>query len=152
MTYPHCDPRVLHAPLECEYCDKHSEWQELRVYWKINFTGHHEPDRTTCPSEIERPLSNINKWDGNVPQKDGRVNADAPMFEGKTVLHNKFTRHVEVLEADPLLECKSCNGTGSADSGASTPWGSPVYVRCECTYFDPKKSLLQKIREYLDIL
>lgn len=40
MRYPHCDPRILHKPGECEYCDKSPEWQELRKAWGIAFTGH----------------------------------------------------------------------------------------------------------------
>ncbi len=36
----HCDARVLHAPGECQYCDLHPEWQELRKAWGIAFTGH----------------------------------------------------------------------------------------------------------------
>jgi hypothetical protein len=38
--FPHCDQRVLHEPGECEYCDKHPAWQELREAWGIAFTGH----------------------------------------------------------------------------------------------------------------
>lgn len=38
--FPHCDARILHAPGECEYCDLHPEWQELRKMWGIAFTGH----------------------------------------------------------------------------------------------------------------
>ena len=38
--FPHCDARILHAPGECEYCDLHPEWQELRKVWGIAFTGH----------------------------------------------------------------------------------------------------------------
>lgn len=38
--YPHCDSRVLHAPGECEFCDTHPIWQELRRAWGIAFTGH----------------------------------------------------------------------------------------------------------------
>jgi hypothetical protein len=38
--FPHCDQRVLHAPGECEYCDRHPDWQALRKAWGIAFTGH----------------------------------------------------------------------------------------------------------------
>ena len=38
--FPHCDQRILHAPGECEHCDGHAEWQELRKAWGIAFTGH----------------------------------------------------------------------------------------------------------------
>ena len=46
-AYPHCDSRVLHAPSECDYCDGHPEWQELRKAWGIAFTGH--PPRAGLP-------------------------------------------------------------------------------------------------------
>jgi hypothetical protein len=45
--FPHCDSRILHAPSECEYCDRHPEWQELREAWGIAFTGH--PPRAGLP-------------------------------------------------------------------------------------------------------
>lgn len=32
--FPHCDQRVLHAPRECQYCDKHADWQALRAAWE----------------------------------------------------------------------------------------------------------------------
>ena len=67
MTYPHCDALVLHAPGECDYCDDHGEWQQLRVMWKINFTGKREDGFTICPSEARRDLATINEWAGNRP-------------------------------------------------------------------------------------
>lgn len=65
MTFPHCDPNVLHAPGECVYCDMHPDMQEARVAQGINFTGH-GPD----PATDVRPLEIINKWYGNVPRKE----------------------------------------------------------------------------------
>jgi len=38
--YPHKNPRILHAPGECTLCDRHPDWQELRIAWGIAFTGH----------------------------------------------------------------------------------------------------------------
>lgn len=70
MQYPHCDPRILHDPEdECEVCDQHPEWQELRKMWKINFTGKRVPDFIICPSELERPLDTINAWPNNRPYR-----------------------------------------------------------------------------------
>jgi len=63
--YPHCDMKVLHAPGECEYCDQHPDWQELRETWGVNFTGHSEEGKTQCPAERERDLNTINRWGGN---------------------------------------------------------------------------------------
>jgi hypothetical protein len=73
---------VLHAPGECEYCDAHPEWQELREAWGIAYTGHsyeimHEKDwegkdreriLVPCPAELERPLEVINEWSRNKPR------------------------------------------------------------------------------------
>ena len=64
--FPHCDQRILHAPGECQFCDLHSSWQELRVYWGIAFTGY-EPEGTElpCPADYARG-SNHKKWFGNL--------------------------------------------------------------------------------------
>ena len=71
-VYPHCDPRVLHAPGECQTCDEYAgDLQEIRKVWGINFTGHHEvqTDNGTsllpCPAEVARPLEVINAWGRN---------------------------------------------------------------------------------------
>lgn len=75
--FPHCDARILHAPGECEYCDLHPEWQELRTFWGIAFTGH-APETPTdapwlaqlpCPADFNRPAgssSDHQRWPGNV--------------------------------------------------------------------------------------
>ncbi len=66
MTYPHCDPRVLHAPGLCEFCDMHPEWQELRKTWGVAFTGDRSnPKAELCPAEKARPLETIEAWPGN---------------------------------------------------------------------------------------
>jgi hypothetical protein len=65
---PHCDQRVLHAPEDnCQVCNGHPEWQELRELWGINFTGHNDPDKLPCPAQTERSIKDINQWRGNVP-------------------------------------------------------------------------------------
>lgn len=63
---PHCDSAVLHAPGECQHCDRYSAWQRYRQVARIAFTGH-EPteDETMCPSEVRRPVEAINRWGGN---------------------------------------------------------------------------------------
>lgn len=67
--YPHCDPRVLHAPGECEICDEHcKEWQELRSTWGIAFTGH-EPRNGEFPDPATRARGNPHVWGGNRPWK-----------------------------------------------------------------------------------
>lgn len=67
---PHCDQAILHAPGECQYCDRHPDWQALRQLWGIAFTGHqprimqgwHE---IACPSDINRPGAAADRWPGN---------------------------------------------------------------------------------------
>ncbi len=66
--FPHCDPRILHAPEECEFCDMHPDWQVLRQYWGIAFTGY-EPEGTELPDPATHARGdNINKWHGNIAQ------------------------------------------------------------------------------------
>lgn len=70
LQAPHCDGRILHAPGECVYCDKHSDWQQLRELWGINFTGKTDPEKLQCPAEFRRSIDIINKWYGNIPRKE----------------------------------------------------------------------------------
>jgi hypothetical protein len=66
--FPHCDQAVLHAPGECEYCDGHPDWQALRGWWGIAFTGHTpEADQMPCPSDFRRGIGNAHRWGGNRP-------------------------------------------------------------------------------------
>lgn len=67
IRVPHCDQSVLHSPGECSYCDECSDWQKLRELWKINFTGHSDPDKAPCPSERLRPAYVAHRWVGNQP-------------------------------------------------------------------------------------
>jgi hypothetical protein len=76
--YPHCDQRILHAPGECDVCDKYAkDLQQLRKDWGINFTGHydtidnHGVVMLPCPAEVARPFSILNKWSGNTVKKPG---------------------------------------------------------------------------------
>jgi hypothetical protein len=70
VRYPHCDPRVLHAPKTCSVCDEYPEWQKLRQTWFINFTGENVEGYTLCPAEIHRPIQIINQWHGNRAAKE----------------------------------------------------------------------------------
>ena len=69
--FPHCDPRILHAPGECKYCDAHPDWQELRAMWNINFTNGTDPDKFMCPANVARGFAAPNKWHSNhaLPRK-----------------------------------------------------------------------------------
>lgn len=55
LTFPHKNPKVLHAPGQCEYCDMYSVWQSLRVRWGISFTGQEPTDTQPMgdPADIE---------------------------------------------------------------------------------------------------
>lgn len=76
-TFPHCDSAVLHAPGECEYCDRHPDWQALRLVWGIAFTGHAPTDvdptyaqagrQLPCPSDARRGIGQAHTWGGNRP-------------------------------------------------------------------------------------
>lgn len=63
--YPHCDSLVLHAPGECAFCDDYPEKQARRMYGRVNFTGHHDPNKSPCPAEARRSLDHIERWVGN---------------------------------------------------------------------------------------
>jgi hypothetical protein len=66
--FPHCDPRVLHGPNECEYCDMHPEWQLLRQTWGIAFTGY-EPEEKELPCPADFARGDTHKlWGGNIAQ------------------------------------------------------------------------------------
>lgn len=68
--FPHCDSKVLHAPGECQYCDKHPEWQQLRQVWGVAFTGYdYENDELPDPATYARGLDVVNHWPGNVAKK-----------------------------------------------------------------------------------
>jgi hypothetical protein len=67
MQFPHCDQRILHAPGECEFCDCHPDWQELRQFWGIAYTGYEpEEKELPCPAEYARGEA-VNYWPGNRP-------------------------------------------------------------------------------------
>ncbi|SRR6266550_995715 len=70
MRFPHCDQRILHASGECEFCDKHPHWQELRQAWGIAFTGY-EPEgkELPCPADHARG-DNHKLWPGNQSTKE----------------------------------------------------------------------------------
>jgi hypothetical protein len=79
QQFPHCDPRILHAPEDnCQFCNEHGDWQELRKAWGIAFTGHSFdkqgnplPDGNggvilPCPAQYNRGMASIDGWHGNV--------------------------------------------------------------------------------------
>jgi hypothetical protein len=92
--FPHCDERVLHAPSECEYCDRHPDWQALRDTWRVAFTGHPPAEgETACPSDATRGLAGAHVWGGNRPYVAGGV---VPSWWNTT-----GSLRVEELDAEP---------------------------------------------------
>lgn len=66
QQFPHCDQRILHGPGECAYCDRHSDWQALRLAWGIAFTGWEpEEKELPCPADYDRGDVH-SRWYGNV--------------------------------------------------------------------------------------
>lgn len=68
MPMAHCDQSILHAPGKCQYCDHYPEAQALREFWRINFTGEHNPDKAPCPSTYFRPDGIRDLWPGNTTE------------------------------------------------------------------------------------
>lgn len=79
--FPHCDPKVIHKPGDCTYCDQRSEWQELREAWGINFTGGTDPVKLTCPSELVRDVRSVHSWHGNRPTNVPVETSDRSLFD-----------------------------------------------------------------------
>lgn len=94
--FPHCDGGVLHAPGECEFCDHRKDLQGLREVWHINFTGHHDVDKTKCPAEKDRKLEDINLWSGN------RAKPKAPQW-ARALVDQLFARPITPDDAAELL-------------------------------------------------
>lgn len=72
-VYPHCDSLILHSPGSCEFCDRHPEWQSLRIDQGIAFSNDPEDavnsfDLIPCPSTIRRSAEVRDLWYGNVPK------------------------------------------------------------------------------------
>lgn len=67
---PHCDPRVLHAPGECVYCDHYPDWQNYRQVAHIAFTNHPAEDgQGPCPADAVRGVGGAHVWGGNRPRR-----------------------------------------------------------------------------------
>jgi hypothetical protein len=68
--FPHCDSLVLHAPGRCKYCDMYPDMQSKRIRERIDFTDQHVTGNSRCPSELRRPVEQIERWPGNWPIAD----------------------------------------------------------------------------------
>jgi hypothetical protein len=82
-TYPHCDPRVLHYPGLCDYCDMRADWQQERIQNGVLFTddkrnaglieeflktGQFKEGLLPCPGMLARGDA-IKIWGGNVAKR-----------------------------------------------------------------------------------
>lgn len=89
MQFPHCDPRVLHKPSECQYCDQHPDWQELRLAQGVAFSGHKpKPGQTPCPADqavFYGQRGDYNQWYGNVAQPETPVEEGPPIGRKRRV-------------------------------------------------------------------
>lgn len=72
--FPHCDAAILHKPGDCEYCDRHPEWQAMRIATRTNFSGETDPAKAPCPSAHHRTARTAHAWPGNRP-----TNVEVPM-------------------------------------------------------------------------
>lgn len=114
--FPHCDPRILHAPGECEFCDKHSDWQALRQIWGITFTGY-EPEGKELPDPAThiRGFDNANAWCGN--KAKSRLIASGG--DGRC----QYIRDIDTPGAQELWQCYLSNGhTGDHEPESGPGW------------------------------
>jgi len=125
---PHCDQRVLHAPGECEYCDRHPDWQELRQLWGIAFTGHSNDTVTDgrpllpCPAEKARGMESINSWGGNVamtPELQKQLDEEQEKIRA-------LFEDGEIFPKEKTEECPADPGKGSFESRRVTASGRPA--------------------------
>lgn len=66
VTFPHCEPRVLHKPDECFLCAEATELQEEREVLDVSNTGHSNR-RFPCPADAQRGSDHL-LWGGNRPK------------------------------------------------------------------------------------
>lgn len=62
-AFPHCDPRVVHFPGRCGYCDARPDLQDLVMAWGLGWAGEdHAPYLST------RSHESVEAWPGNRPE------------------------------------------------------------------------------------
>jgi len=71
VAIPHCDSRILHHRLQCEYCAEATELQAKRWELGIATTGFTPLDwQIPCEADAKRPPgseSDHRRWGGNKP-------------------------------------------------------------------------------------
>lgn len=119
---PHCDSRVLHAPGECEVCDKYPTWQELRFVWGIAFTGY-EPDQNELPDPATYVRGEeVNAWEGNKPQPpcEKEEPKPGPYYSPELIAALKANTHL----------------SDSTRAKLGIPWGEERKCCCGCKGHD----------------
>jgi hypothetical protein len=66
---PHCDPRVLHSPGACVYCDEVPHLQQFREMTGLRFTDKLHAKDALLPGQ-DRSRASAEAWGGNQPGKD----------------------------------------------------------------------------------
>lgn len=67
---PHCDPRVLHSPGKCPYCDSAKVLQLMRQAYKLPFTDELQATDPLLPG-ADRSRGSADRWAGNQARGDG---------------------------------------------------------------------------------
>lgn len=68
QPFPHCDPRVLHSPGVCDYCDKVPALQEYRRMCGLPYVDDLQVTDAILPGE-NRDRRSAEAWGGNQPRK-----------------------------------------------------------------------------------
>jgi hypothetical protein len=61
---PHCDPRVLHSPGKCEFCDEAEVLQIYRTQLGLKYTDELQANDALLPGE-DRTRASAEAWGGN---------------------------------------------------------------------------------------
>lgn len=104
---PHCDSSVLHRPGKCQHCDNYPGWQEYREIARINFSNEHDKDKAPCPSTYFRKEETINKWWGNVEQKEIHTHiyyAPKPVDKWPTYEDINWPKYIDNWSNNPAEE------------------------------------------------
>jgi len=138
--FPHCDPRILHAPGgACEYCDAHPDWQELRKAWGIAFTGSEQSLRLLANPDVSRctrPYPHIceregpcNGWPRSWPQLPCPADMDRP--PGASNDHRRWGGNKPTsARGDPAWPAETGASVMSyGDMGGRAPWPNTLVRR-----------------------
>lgn len=112
LQFPHCDPRILHEPGKCTFCDQ-SGLQEIRAQWNIAFTGENNTAKSSCPADLSRTPAQYHAWSGNRPVAASN-NSYLQKIEAATAQSNSTDDLCE--DCDETVEdcdCEDCEVCGA---------------------------------------